>query len=420
MLPRARVNPILRAISLLASILAVAACGESGTGPDPDNVSITFCPLVGSPIWVAFQDGPTGAWVRSTVTDGAHSGQISSGRGGIAYVTAVTGGGFQTTVRYGTTAELQALSELLCFGSTWAGKSVRGSVTGLAFGDAFTVALGPSAATGVLGTAPTFQNVPEGVVDLIGARSTLGNDRFVVTRLFAQRDLTPAPGSTVTVDFNASSAVTPSTAVLTINGLGSDQAVMSTSYRTANRTFLSYATDVSSSTATSRTFIGFPPFAGSFHVLQVVANPGLNEMRTAAIVFGTVAAKTITLGPDLDPVAVTTASTTPTPRFQAVIPADAPYNHLWTFGARQGNGSTFRGVAVHTSAGYVGGSPATVTVLMPDLGGASGYLSDWGLRSVSTTWQATGHFQRGIGVAGEFSEDALMLSAGRVGTITSP
>jgi hypothetical protein len=223
----------------------------------------------------------------------------------------------------------------------------------------------------------------------------------------------------VTVNFNGPNAVNPVTAPLTIANLGADQAAVAYTYRTANRTAVAYAFD-NASTALTRTIAGFPQFPGSFHVLQVSAAPNLqtyDRLRTAGVVFGAVAARTVTLGPDLGAVNVTTLSTSPTLRLQAFIPTSQPYHQAWSLSGTQGSGAQARTTVVQMTAGWVASVPPIVTIDMPDFTTAGGYLPDWGLRDgVATSWSTVGQSSSGLAPQGQPAEGATLLSAGRFGT----
>jgi hypothetical protein len=398
--------------------LTVQTGGGGGGG---GNVSAAFCPGVGTPIWVAFQDGPSGSWVVSTPVNGVYSGQISSGRGGIAYVTGSASSGYTTTVRYATLAELQAFSEVFCLGATGTGKTVNVNLVGAGQTDYSILALGSAISVAAFVPPQPFQNVPDGTLDLLGARAAFTGTTFALNKLFAQRGINPAAGSTVTVDFTGSNALDPVSATLTIGNLGVDQAAYNVLYRTANRTTLAYTFDTPATT-TTRPFGGFPTFSGSFHMLQVTAAPNfqsLDRFRGAALVFSAVAAKTVTLGADMGAVTVTAAATSLTLRPQAVIPAAAPYHQGWTFTATQSTGAQFRSAVVQASAGYVGGSPANVTLVVPDLSGVSGYMITWGLvDGVSTDWTAVGQSINGFGPNGQFADGATLFAGARLGTLS--
>jgi hypothetical protein len=400
-----------------ANLALTVQTGGGGGG----NVTAQFCPDVGVPLWVAFQDGPTGSWVTSTPVNGVYTGSVNSGRGAIAYVTGSASEGYTTSVNYGTLTELQGFSAFLCEGATGTGKTVNVNVVGAGATDFVTMALGSSVSIAVLGPPQPFEGVPDGTLDLLGARAGIAGQSVVLNKLFAQRGINPAAGSTVTVDFNGPNAVDPVTATLTIGNLGADQAVVSALYRSANRTTLVYGFELPGTSAT-RTFGGFPAAAGSFHMALVNAAPNFetsDRYRAAGVVFASVAAKTITLGADMGAVNVTAAATTPTFRPQAVIPAAAPYNQSWIFTASQASGAQFRSAEVQMTSGYVGGTPASVTVVVPDLSGATGYLASWGLSSGTTVeWNVAGQSVTGFGPTGQFQEGATLFVGGRTGTLS--
>jgi hypothetical protein len=385
------------------------------------NVSVAFCPLLGVPVWLAFRDGPEGDWIRSTPVNGVYSGEVASGRGAVAYVLPDDSGGFQTYVWHGTTTELQGHGRAICYGSEGTGKTVNVDVVGADPTDYLTLGLGTSSASFSMGVASAFEDVPDGTVDLVGSRATISSAGFSLNKLFVQRGLTPAAGSTVTVDFEGASAIDPVTASVTLDGLGSDQAVMSSIYRTANQTVLPYAFDTPNA-STDRSYAGFPTFSGSFHMLQVTAMPStasFDRQRTAGVVFAAVADRALTLGPDLGEVAVTTVATTPNVRPRAVIPTLAPYDQTWNFVATQSAGGS-RGVVVQMSSGYLGEASATVTLTVPDLSGAAGYDPTWGLQPGSAiNWVATGQSTTGFGSQGQFADGATTLFASRLGMLSN-
>jgi hypothetical protein len=377
----------------------------------PANVSVTFCPSIGAPIWVAFQDG-NGGWVRATESSGVYSGAVTLGRGGIAYVTTRSGGGFDTTVRYGTLAELQEFSAVYCLGASGPGKTVNVALAGALASDVVRVGLGASTSLSAAGAVPPLENVADGVLDLIASRAAAG----VVNKLFAQRGVTPDAGSTATVDFGGANAVDPVTAALTLGNLDFDQAFVSYIYRTANRTHVVYHAD-DLSPLTARTIVGFPQLAGSFHQARVIAQ-GSDRIRSVDVVFATVAPQTLTLGPEIGLIPVTRAATTPTLRPQVSMPAEGPYDDAWSFGMTQGTGAQLRSATVQSTTDYVIGFPGRVTLVVPDLSGVPGYVLDWGLKAnVATSWSAVGWSTTGFGPQGAFAEGARTTLAGRSGTL---
>jgi hypothetical protein len=398
-----------RSVTITANV--TPAGGPTG------NVSVALCPAIGTPIWVAFQDG-TAPWVLSTAVNGVYSGQVSSGRGGLAYVVPSPAGGFAIHVHYGTTVELQGFGDLMCQGVTGAGKTVNVSVSGNAPPGLAHLALGSSITTAQEGTTPRFLGVPNGSLDLAGARISPAVPRFVLSKLFVQRGLDPAPGSTVSVDFNGPGAVDPVFGTATIANLGADQALVTTYYRTANRTLLWYSIG-GLGTNPVRTFGGFPAFPGSFHLVEVIAGPEVplpDRSRAAGVVHAAIGDRTVTLGPDLSAITVAQAGTSPPLRMEAVIPTTT-YNGSWSVTFAQGTGAQLRAVRVSATAGYLGGSPSTVTLVVPDLSTAAGFDNLWALAETATIdWSVEAHSTTGFGRQIPWQEGATFISATRSGT----
>jgi hypothetical protein len=71
------------------------------------NVTWQFCGRLGIPIWVAFQDGTSGAWTHVTGTNDSYTFNITQAVGGVAYVLPFSTGGFDLEVFYGSKADLQ-------------------------------------------------------------------------------------------------------------------------------------------------------------------------------------------------------------------------------------------------------------------------------------------------------------------------
>jgi hypothetical protein len=275
------------------------------------------------------------------------------------------------------------------------------------------MALGSAVSFAFPGTPPqAFQNVPDGSLDLLGARAlfNLQTGSLTVNKLFAQRGITPAANSTVTVDFNGSNALDPVTGALTINGLGADQGTFTGFYFSGNGSSLPLSLESQPSASTTRTLVGFPTVAGSFHVaLFTVSATG--RTRSQTLFYSTIGAKTLNLSPDLGAPTVTAAATAPILRLQAVVPSVAPYNTSRNATFAQGT----KRVYVQSTAAYVGSVGATVTLAVPDLG--SSYQAIWGLSDASTDWTVNASALAGFNTTTGLPLDgATQTSAGRSGT----
>jgi hypothetical protein len=197
---------------------------------------------------------------------------------------------------------------------------------------------------------------------------------------------------------------------------------------------LGYASD-SPSVSTTRTFVGFPASAGSFHLLLVTAIPNsqtFDRYRAAGVVFGGVGAKTIALGPDHGGGSVTAAATSPVLRLQGGVAFVAPYNSLMLLSATQTG--TLRSVVVQVTSAYLGATAQTpaedceapdatqvrnTPISVPDLSSAS-YLVDWGLRAnAATAWTLSAQGLSGFGTQGQYAEGATIFISARSGTLAA-
>jgi hypothetical protein len=321
-----------------------------------------------------------------------------------------------TNVRYGSTAELQAFNQVFCYGSTGTGKTVNVTVAGTTPTDLAFLTLGTAFTTSSFGSTPPFTNVPDGTIDLIGARASISGTAIALNKLFITRGISPAANSTVAVDFNGTGSLDPIVRTITLTNLGTDQGLVSAAYMTANRSYMTLNFDLPG-TSTTRSVGGFPTFAGSFHLIQGIAYnnfPSFDRFRGAAVIYAAMENRTLNLGPELGAVTVTSVATSPSLRLQAVIPT-ATYNQSWSASFSQGSAASARTTSVQSTAAYVGTVPATVTLAVPDLSGVAGFQAIWGLADVSTNWTAQAQAISGFGSGGQWQDGASFLVGARLG-----
>ena len=117
-----------------------------------------------------------GAWTRLTVTGSSITFNVGT-RVGVAVVErGFTAGSYETSVLYGSAAELAAMGAQGCEIGGAAGKRLTGSVAGVGPGDFAQVQLGASGAQVLPGsTTFTLADVPAGPQDLVATRSTLSD-----------------------------------------------------------------------------------------------------------------------------------------------------------------------------------------------------------------------------------------------------
>ena len=344
-----------------------AVTGGSG------NTSFEFCSLDQTPIWFAIQDGASGTWTKVNPSASGTKFQfnITQAKGGVAYVTNTTSAGVSSASRslagrlsaslkqelllrnratrtnayaarslangyelalvYGTQSELNGQGTQICLPG--AGKTVNGTVAGVnaAQAQSATVSLGPSVADASAGNTFQLTDVPDGALDLVAARSTTNVTTFStsVDKLIIRRGVNAGNNSTLPVlDFGSAEAFDPAQGNLTIGNIGSDVAVVLTSYFTAAGSGAAGATVGGSFIPSAGPFkyYGVPASkqaAGDLHLALAIAFPGLtstDQARVAALYFKDPTDRTVTLGAALGTQTVSAAATTPYVRFRATGP----------------------------------------------------------------------------------------------------
>jgi hypothetical protein len=396
-------------VTLTFSVTVQAAPTTGG------NVSLTFCGATGIPTAVFYQNGTSGAWTAATNSSGTWTANITDNVGGIAYVVENSSGS-AVYVQYMSRTELQGYSQSVCFGSTGT-KTVNLSVSGLSTFDFAGFALGNSIATavGASGGAATFNNVRTGPVDFFGGKATgtLSGSSVVfdLTRVYMQRGIDPAAGSTLSPDLNGANSGTPASATATINNMNGESTILSAGYRTSGGSFGILAFDAGGTTAT-RTWKGFPSSmqqSGDLHFLQ--ASAGTTNIRSTTVLSTAVANRTLTLGAALSPVTVTTLRSTAPLRLQASVARQSEYATVWSFAGSQGSKS----VSIQATVGYIG-TASPVVLAFPDFSGVTGFNNAW--------WPASGSpFNWVFGATGysatnPFVDGAVINLATQSGSIT--
>lgn len=366
-----------------------------------NQVSLNFaqCGVGAKPLFVAFQDGATGAWTRVTGTTDVYSFSITEAKGGYAYVTPTLGGtAHLTTVFLGTRAEVGAGGAPIniCGAAVPPQRTITGTVSGMTPGQAAGVSLGgrPGIASPAFPNF-TISSVPDGPHDLVAFRSSTAasaQDRGII-----RQNQTLAHNTNIgTLDMNGAESFGLATANLTIGGASGG------GINTASIVFLSGSTcDPAAVTGVSgpaATFliIGVPDArmrATDMHQVSVIAGGSVDGARSATEVFHTLADRTI----DLPPAFSSTVSTVPGTykRLSAAFTLPPEYNLLVAL--TQSSTSTVRNmVSVTATVGWAG---ATVALVAPNFTGLTGWDDSWApsasatsnwILSVSGSTQAAG------------------------------
>lgn len=289
---------------------------------------------------------------------------------------------YETFVVFASTAELAEVGGENCYPAEET-KTITGTVGGVAAGQYGVATLGP--ATRIFnGAEPvnplTFTDVPDGPVDFIGTRIVTPGS--APDKLILVRDLDVPDGGALpfTIDYSATSALTPATATATILGGDSDPLEVFTELVTARRTLLMWF-DLAPSTNNVRPWAGVPPSAmqsGEYHGIVVFASAsarlGENNFRVSSTYVPSVTDQTITFGPLLDPPASSAIVAGAYPRFRFQGTLTSEYHKRITidlFNAEEEGNAYYMLVTAPWLA--AAGSALAYDVTMPDLSGLAGF-----------------------------------------------
>lgn len=369
------------------------------------------------PIWMAAQDG-SGSWQRVLPSGEVFPFTVSSDRVQVAAVWD-RGGEYELVVFFLARPEA-SLTEGVC--PTY--RDVNGTVVGLAAGQLAFATLGYSAASafGGVSNALAFNDVVEGAVDFFATRSSSSGGTQVVDRLFLQRDVNPAPGATVTVDFTGPNAFAPAVVDVTASNLGGDVGAPLSTIVTPT---------MASSIFSGATSTGGPSWAvpvvpqdrlrsGDIQSVGVTALTGplvLTNNRSTVKWFSTVADQTLTLGPYLSPVTVSAPTSAPYARLRVQYDRQPEYMGHVQAAFNQSD----RSVILWATDDWLGGASAA-DLAIPDFAGVDGWMDIWGPRAGSSaTWIVSVNGWDGIGgIIGpdRFIDGLEVRTAVRIGSIT--
>ncbi|MCC7052841.1 MAG: hypothetical protein IT355_06200 [Gemmatimonadaceae bacterium] len=341
-------------------------------------ISVSYC-AADAPIWLAYQDGTSGAWTRVTPNSGTSTYQFtaSNSRVGIAAVDTV-GSGYNLSIVYASPAEHNGAGATLGFGRCGA-KTVNGTIANVSASQLAFVTLGYSTAFVSPATSTSFQlsNVASGPQDLFAARVAGATQR--PDKLILRRGLDIASAGTIPVlDFNAAESFAPATATVTLGNLGSDTASISTIF-SGNRgsafgfigTISQYLT--ASGAVTYDAIPGARLNTGELQSLFAQAG-GSNASRFSGVYFRSPTNQTITFGPALSTPTLTRLAGGAYSRVQAQLPLQSEYAR--SFQATFSQSSANRTVNITVTNAYSGGAAWDVSV--PAFSG-SGWTDTWGL-----------------------------------------
>jgi len=362
------------------------------------DVAFSFanCDPGALPIWFAAQNG-TGAWTKITPSNNTFTFTVGA-TGAFAWVTP-DGTGFSTTTFYGSHDEIVSLAlGSFCGGLIPAAgtKRLTSSATGILTTAFATVTIGgasvqihqPQMNSWTLDSVPPGRRDLLAVITVVNANGSLGFPRLILRRDVNYATTIPP------LDFNSVEAAVPAfTPISTTNGLP-DQISLGASFLTSNGISSPYMSGLGGPNG-GVGYAGVPDTLlqpSDLHVVEVDATPtGGSSIRTAILMHHSVVGDNVTFGPKLNQPTVSSVATSPYLRLHAQLASQAEYNAAAL--AQFGQGANV--VAVFKTAAYLGATPATWAIDIPDFAGA-GYDPAWALKTgTAVDWQvyaASGSF----------------------------
>jgi len=415
---------LLKLPTLALAAAVVGACGTDkaigpgGIGPKT-TVSMNFCALA-VPSWLAVQN-TGGAWTRlSPNTQGVLTFDATE-KVSVAIVLDFLGSSI-TQVLNVSAAELQGANLISCEGG-FGSNLVSGSAAGLT-GEQVARISGANSQAGASASATNWEltGLPTGTIDVVATRFATAFTQ-PADRIIIRRGIIPnAQGTPIsTLDFGAAESHAFESNTVTFTGVASDFVNVGTDLVTVNGTFHTLGF-LSSISASAFNYVSVPAalrVATDFHILTGFA-ANSNGDREITHFYNTPANKTLVFGPMVSTPTLNTISTSPNLRVRAIVPAQAEYPTamLVEFGQAIGQLGS-RSVIVITTAGFLGGAPATWDLAVPDMSRA-GYQPAWGLSNSGYGWSVTG-FSGDINVlvGGTPIDGATITTATRVSFATA-
>ncbi len=398
-----------RAVSLIVSASAAVAPGtypvtitSSSPGLTPDqttnlsivvispptttSISVPFC-ASDLPTWFAYQN--EGYFWERVLPTGNRYNFSTTEKATVAFAYAA-GNESEIDILYVSRTELAGLTDRDCGGA----RTYSGTVSGLTTGQSALVVMGASAVLASATTgAFTLSDVAERPLDLISTRGIVTQNAFLAPdRFIVRRGLDLASGTALpALDFTAAEAFAPASVTLTISGtVGGDLLVFQNTLRTVTSTYGTL--QVANPVGTSASLYAVPAnqlAATDLHELLVDASNASGSIGHASVeYFRDPADRTVALGPTMTTPSVTTISTTPFVRLRGLLAFQPEYPTVARFTFVQGSLGSRRFIVPIVSSAYLGATPTTWDVVIPDLSGTTGFNGAWMLSAGGISYAA--------------------------------
>jgi len=359
------------------------------------NVTFTFCSALETPIWFGYQNGSE-QWTQVAGPGGVFNFPITSGKGGVAWVTPWDGGsGFYIGMILGTQAELVELGSRWCQ-STLSRKSHTGTVANVGT-DWYNVSIGDASVEIHGGAGLTYQlrDVPAGPFDLVASKTTIPIGSTTSTMILRRGINYPAGGVIPLLDFASGEAFLTTTMNATVENLGAEVYKFTQAYLTAGGTIGRFAhRDPKVATTPYMVVPAAQAQAGDLYDIKVETSWQQDGTVNRMVVksFDVPNDQTLTLGPALTPPSVFTLQAAPLYQVQVVSTWQAEYANLF-------NGSFMQDTRdgdFYATRGYLGAG-GTMDITTPDLRWVPGWNATWGpvpgaltvLRGTAYGWTET-------------------------------
>lgn len=386
----------------------------------PIGIELDFC-ANDTPIWFAFQDGTDPYQVVTPSPSGTFNFTASS-RLVVAYVRQ-RGNGFRTDILFTTNGELAPMSDVTCLEQGGA-QSVSGTVAGHSGTQVGHVSLSSSSVfVGAGQSTWTLSQLVARPLDLVASRVDItGTDRHS-NRTIIRRAQNPATASALPVLDFAGEGFSPAPHTVNVGGaLPDETAVVDNTFFSQlgtlhTLTFLDNVIDgpvvVEAVPVTERT-------TPEYHRLSVISRSSTGGTRTVERYFGTPDFQNITFGPPLTDPSVTLAATTPSVRLRTVLLGQIDYSTVVNMAYSQQSSTQSIDVSMLVTASYIGGTPETWNLPMPELSALAGWRDEWELKPGSIAWRVSAYFGRPQLIFGgpPIAAGETVLSASRSSSLT--
>jgi len=378
-----------RSAIALAALGAIACSDPAGPPEGTKPITLQLCSSFGPLGWVAYQN-EGGQWTQLSP---GFSGSVSfdaTEKVSVAIGFDFFGASF-TQVVNATADELSAEASVPC-DAAFATRTMNGTVSGLAADQTAHITASTSTAdASAFNSSWSMEDLPNSAVDIVATRSSgFGGQP---DRVLIRRGVVPPNGSIPALNFAGAEAAALETATLTLNGIPAGvNADIATAVMTSSGTMHDLGSFAATSASPSGAYVSLPAslrISSDQHVLTARAVEADGD-RSITYYYKSPAARTLTFGPLVSAPTLTNAATTPyvRPRAQIASQAEYPGAVLVQWSETSPAQSTTRLVAVMTTAGFLGGTPATWTVEFPDMSSAN-FNPSWGLQTTTYDWVLT-------------------------------